>query len=215
MKAATRSPVGALKNGLVRELYGTICGKLDGYRLDSDAFEARKGILPFVRGLRFSSLLIYQIRKILNRGAWTASWGMIVDENSGAHSPECDIVVHKNGCVHAWDGGDDVGGPVMDFRFVSKTDAVLVISCKQMVSSITAEIRKHAASLSTFVPRTWLFAERCEKRKINNLGKRSKAGGYGEFFFLYSFEQGLIGYEYNEKNWLRFVDVLRQVCDRS
>ena len=93
---------GQLKNRELKGHYDEINAKLKTVRLDPyiRLLEAKKGknkgiIFPFARGLRFSALLIYQIRWYLEGTNLTANWGQLMDNDTDEYSNECDIVIHE------------------------------------------------------------------------------------------------------------------------
>jgi len=61
--------------------FDSLCAMLYRYRIDPELYEARKSVLRFVIGLRFSALLIYTIRRLLSNTEFTANWGVIIDES--------------------------------------------------------------------------------------------------------------------------------------
>ena len=211
MSPITMRVSGGLEDGLLKETYYSLCKKLDQYRLSLDWFEARKGVLPFVRGLRFSALLIYSIRKVITEPTLKASWGVILDDEGLGCSRECDIIVHRGRYAYAWDGDDSKGKRVMDFRFIRHNDARLVVSCKSEVDSVDGEIRDYAQNLEGYVKRIWLFAECCKTGRADALRKRAREAGYERFWYLYTLKEGRVGQEYNEPGWMAFVEELRSL----
>lgn len=201
--------VGKLGEGLLLEHYKGLCSKLDEWRFDEGRFEARKTVLSFVVGLRVSALLTYAIRNILRGTNLTASWGAIIDEGGNRCSRECDVIVHKGAYFHAWNGGDDVEGPVMDFRFIRHEDAELVISCKSRLTAIDKAFKDYVSDLAEYVDRVWLFAECCERSKIEDLRKKALEAGYEAYWYLYAFDKGGIDQYYNELDWIAFTNKLK------
>lgn len=201
--------IDVLHRGHLGERYKSLCDKFTGYCLDLELKEARKGILSFVVGLRFSALLIYEIRRILRNTALRADWGVIID---GRHcSPECDIVIHENDSEFAWNGQDDFEGPVMDFHFVRKDTVRLVVSCKSRVSEINQSMKDDVRNLSEFTNRVWLFAQCCEANKLNGLRKAAMKAGYEKFVHLYALPPDGVGCDYDESVWLDFAQSLKQL----
>jgi len=212
MTMAENNAMRGLTEGLFLETYKSLCGKLEGYFLNMDLFEARKDVLSFVRGLRFSALLIYAIRKILKGTRLTASWGVVLTHDGKRCSPECDVIIHSDEWKHAWNGDDNVGKPVMDFRFVLAEDVKLVISCKsELYSGIDENIKKYALNLKDHVSCIWLFAERCKKDKVGQYQEEAVEAGYEKFYYLYAFEERGVGQEYNEPAWFEFAETLRSL----
>jgi hypothetical protein len=204
-------------DGFLLEGYGSIRGKLESWFVDPALFEARKDVLAFVVGLRFSSLLIYAIRKILNKTDLKASWGVIIPETknvrSASFSPECDIIIHKECWVHQWNGEGSDGEPVLDFRFISQEDVKAVISCKsELFSGVDRGIRNEIDEIRAFAPRVWLFAERCPKSKVKKYTRDSKQAGYEHFWYLYTFDDdNPSSQEYAKPLWLEFARALRKL----
>ncbi len=88
------------------EDYAKITSQLLSYRLDPfiRAKEKEEGanagkIFPFVRGLRFSCLLIYAIREALSGSDLEVNWGQIIDDEGFDLSGEYDIIIHKKGIL--------------------------------------------------------------------------------------------------------------------
>ncbi len=202
----------ALKKGFLMEQFNSLCGKLQKYRTDPEIFEARKSVLRFVTGLRFSALLIYSIRAILRSTALTANWGMIVDR-SGKYSPECDIVLHDNGSEYAWDGGDDVNGSVMDFHFIDREKVKLVVSCKAFsVTQISQSMKDDVVNLADYVDNVWLFAECCQYGQVAKVRKEARDAGYKGFFYLYCLKKSGSPGKYDEIGWCQFAKFLRELA---
>ncbi|QHT68705.1 hypothetical protein GXP67_19680 [Rhodocytophaga rosea] len=97
------------KQVLDRQKYHIIKAGLSEFRINTyiRQIEKRQGknkgtILPFVRGLRFSALLIYAIRQFLDSDL-EASWGHLINDE-GELSRECDIIIHNKGHYMRWNG---------------------------------------------------------------------------------------------------------------
>ncbi len=187
------------------------------YRLDDKivAAEAKSGknkgiIFTFARGLRFSALLIYKIRKILNGTNLTASWGQILNDD-GEFSNECDIIIHEGGFVHRWngEGGTD---KIMDFKFIEQSKVKVVISCKSYIKTNTIE-KEYFTNLNKYVSKIWLFAECCPKSSTRTIRNNAQAAGYEYFWHLYTFEkkQGEIHDAFNE--WKDFDRTIRALAN--
>ncbi len=196
--------------------YHALCRELQVLRIDPQMFEARKDVLSFVVGLRFSSLLIYQIRSMLEDTPLTASWGVIVEEDENTISGECDIIVHADKWLHRWDGaGSQSPGPsVMDFRFVPRKHVRLAISCKSEVSSLTKKLREEAVGLQGAVDTLWLFAECCKAKKPAALAAKASKAGYQRFWYLYTLDKDNIP-QHDEPQWMSFADQLRGLAEQG
>ncbi len=199
-----------LKNGFEIESFGILKGALERWELNEDLREARKSVLPFIWGLRFSALLIYRIRKVLRGSSLKASWGAILSDAGGICSPECDVIVHEGESAYVWNGDDAVDDRVMDFHFVPRDQARLVISCKQRIRSVGAKMRRDAFRLMEYVPRVWLFAVCCKEGRQEDLERQARKAGYERFWWLYSLAKGGMERE-NEPGWAGFVEELRRI----
>ncbi len=209
MEASSTGVPQGLERGFLTETYKGLCAKLAEWRLDEDMFDARRWVLPFVRGLRFSSLLVYSIRKVLRETKLKACWGAILGDKSC--SPECDVIVHEKKHPFAWDGHDSVGKRVMDFRFIRPEHAKVVIECKSGLDAIDEKTTRYVQKLQGHVRRVWLFAECCRPRRVGFLRMRALEAGYERFWYLYTLQEGRLGQEYDEQGWMDFVDQLRKL----
>jgi hypothetical protein len=196
-----------IQRGLLGERYKSLCAKLVQYYLDAELNEARKTILRFVVGLRFSSLLTYEIRRILHGTRLNAHWGTIIDEDH--YSPECDIVIHRGASEFSWNGDDDYRGRVMDFHFVQKERVALVVSCKSRIDEISADMKNDVKRLSRYTHHVWLVAQCCEAKKLDRLRRNALNAGYEKFVHLFTLTPHGVGCEYDENVWYGFVDSLR------
>jgi hypothetical protein len=213
MTGKAKEDAGAIQRGFLKEDYNSLCGKLTEYRIDPELKEAKKSVLPFVTGLRFSSLLIYAMRKILQGTNLKANWGVIIHNRDIRCSSECDIIVHKDTSDRAWDGQDDFDGRVMDFHFVHKDNVKAVVSCKaSCVTQINQGMKDDVLKLRDYVKRVWLFAECCEREKVMELRKTAVASGYEKFLYLYLLKPKGIRWKSDQKVWFKFVDSLRSLA---
>jgi len=174
--------------------YQTIKAELLSYRLDpfirdKEATEGpNKGLIfPFARGLRFSALLIYNIRECLSGSDLEVNWGQIVDEEGFACSGECDIIIHKKGHVKKWNGSD-TGNHIMDFRFIEKGNALAVISCKSYLTRTAIE-KEYCENMLTYVGKVWLFAECCGPDSVELIKQDALGIGYEHFWHLYTWSR--------------------------
>ncbi|MFH1718079.1 MAG: hypothetical protein ABIF19_12050 [Planctomycetota bacterium] len=212
MRKGPIKALGILQKGNLAERYGSLCKKLEKYRIERELFEARKTVLPFVTGLRFSALLIYEMRTILKNTHLAVNWGTIIDDGGHKCAAECDILVHKNGSEFAWNGEIDVGGSVMDFHFVNKQNVKLVVSCKAFkVSQIDQNMKDDVVKLGDYIENVWLFVEYCKAKQLRQLHKDAKNAGYKKFYPLYlEKEDGFL--DYDENIWCEFAQSLRQLA---
>jgi hypothetical protein len=204
--------LGVLQRGYLEERYGSLCKKLDKYRIEQELHEARKSVLAFVTGLRFSALLIYEMRTILKNTNLAVNWGTVIDDRGDKCSTECDIILYKNGSEFAWNGDIDVGGRVMDFHFVNKQNVKLVVSCKGFeVSQIDQNMKNDIVKLGDYVENVWLFVEYCKAKQLRGLCEDAKDAGYKKFYHLYLLkEDGTL--DYDENLWCEFAESLQELA---
>lgn len=198
------------------ETYNSIKAQLLGYRLDPfiRAKEAEDGankglIFPFARGLRFSALLIYSIRECLSGSGLDVNWGQIIDEDGSFCSGECDIIVHKDGHYKQWNGNGG-GRHVMDFRFILKSHAVAVISCKSYLTKGGVE-HDYCANMLKYVKKVWLFAECCGPDSVDLIREESKKIGYENFWYLYTWSRTTGEVIDDIPGWLGFIKEVKSL----
>lgn len=201
---------------LERQRFHTIKAGMQEYRLDEFIRQAEsqsgsnKGtILPFVRGLRFSALLIYAIREILTGSGLTASWGHLIDSEGIYCSRECDIIIHPEGHIMRWNG-DGGKNPVMDFKFVECEEALAVVSCKSYLTPSKIE-QDYAVDLKRYVNKVWLFSECCQEGKLEIAKERSELYGYEKFWTLYTWNRENNSVADCLDHWDDFVNTLKQM----
>lgn len=141
------------------------------------------GVFSFAKGLHLSARLIYAIRPLV-APQFHVDWGQLLTPYGDSCSPECDIIVYRNGYVQRWNGNET---PVMDFRFVNAANAVAVISCKSLVRSVDTDYCK---SLRPYVRNVFLFGECCASTRVARLKRDAMAAGYRGFWYLYAMEKG-------------------------
>lgn len=171
--------------------------------------ERRAGrVLPFVRGLRLSSHLIYAIRTILNGSGMTANWGHLLDDDRVYCSRECDVIIHDEGCLMEWNGHGDRS--VMNFKFIEKHKVKVVISCKHYLR--TSEIdTDYCEDIKLYTKNIWLFAECCGPKSATAIDTKAKNAGYKKFFYLYNWSRGKSMTQPNEKGWIDFVSQIEKL----
>jgi hypothetical protein len=182
--------------------------RIDELVREMESYKERGRILAFVRGLRLSARLIYVLRTALSDRGVEVSWGHLLDENERLCSPECDVIIHKSGSVQRWNGHEE---PVMDFRFVSCTRAVAVVSCKSLLDSVDRDLKAYCAQMQRYVKRVLLFAECCRPRKVERLSRAAKEAGYGGLWYLYVLEEGSSEPTVDERVWMDFLQTLRRL----
>jgi len=180
--------------------------RIDDYIRDLEKRKAKGRVLPFVRGLRFSALLIYEIRTILSSKNLSVNWGHILDEDGELLSNEADIIIHKHGFFKQWNGNDK---PVMDFKFVEKENAVLVISCKSYLRTSEIEV-DYFNNMNNYVDKIWLFAEACGPESASNIEIEAKKIGYENFYHLYTWSPKS-EIKNNTEGWIKFIQDLKNL----
>jgi len=188
--------------------YHKICADLWQWRMDDFIREMEEGkILGFVRGLHFSTQLIYAIRELITQQtSLKVDWGHLLDKSKKHCSRECDIIIH-NGARNRWNGHEK---PIMDFKFVEQENAVVVISCKSYLRSGCVD-KQYVTCMEPFVKRVWLIAECCEPGHIKGIKRQAQDAGYENFWFMYKWSRKKGGRENNEAGWLDFVKKLRKL----
>lgn len=194
-----------------REQIDRIIAELCSWRMGEflDAKKKNKDVgkvLPFVRGLKFSAKLIYVIREI-TRGEISVSWGHLVDESGNYCSRECDIIIHQNGLYRQWNGSKD---PIMDFHFIRKNKAILVISCKSFISPSSVD-KLYCEEVKSYTNNVWLFAECCGPRSPKKIQEVALENGYKEFYYLYIWDKVKDKFCPNYQGWVDFLTNLRNL----
>jgi hypothetical protein len=194
-----------------KESYDSIKQKLLSYRLDpfirdieSKGGPNKGNIFPFARGLRFSALLIYEMRQSLSKTDLEVSWGQIVTENGEACSGECDIIVHRKGYEKKWNGSEGTGH-IMDFRFIHQNEVLAVISCKSYLTKSAIE-KEYYDAISKYVKRVWLFAECCGPESVKLIADESKRIGYGRFWYMYTWSRTTGDISDSLEGWDDFIE---------
>jgi hypothetical protein len=200
-----------------KERYDTITAQLLNYRLDpfirdkESAEGKNKGLIfPFARGLRFSALLIYAIREALSGSDLEVNWGQIIDDEGFACSGECDIIIHKKGAFRKWNGSDG-GNHIMDFKFIEKEKAIVVISCKSYLTKSTIE-KPYCESMLSYVNKVWLFAECCGPESIPLIEEASKEIGYEHFWHLYTWSRTTDDIINAPDRWYHFIGIIKELA---
>lgn len=169
-------------------------------------------ILAFVRGLRLSARLIYILRDRLSDFDVQVHWGHVQDDSKSICSPECDIIIHKNGEAARWNGCSDKEC-VMDFRFIRAKSVLAVISCKSRTEGIDPDfakvLKKHFKVKNVFI-----FAESVDESAKKRLKKKARECGYKGFWYLYS-HQKPSGRTQDRNVYYEFLTKLRKVLPKK
>lgn len=211
----TNTAVGAIGRILHEERFMQMFGDFTNWRVDPfirqmEAERMQGRVLPFVRGLRLSSQLIYLLREHLSGSGLTANWGHLLDSELRFCSCECDVIIHKNGHVRQWDG---TAQPVMDFRFIRQDQAVVVISCKSYLKASDID-EQYCESMKSFVDRVWLFAECCGPRSIEPIRTKAEERGYEKFWPLYTWTKQKDPTP-SKDEWIDFVNEVERLKEAA
>jgi hypothetical protein len=195
-------PIGNMGRLLYEERFISMFADFSHWRVDSFwrqmEAEKRKGrVLPFVRGLRLSSQLVYTVRELLSGTGLTANWGHLLDSDENLCSCECDVIIHKEGHIRQWNGG------IMDFRFIKQEQAIAVISCKSFLRKSDID-KEYCRDMINYVDKVWLFAECCGPKSVKGISKKAKELGYEKFWHLYTWSKQTDP-EPNRTGWIDFV----------
>jgi hypothetical protein len=181
--------------------------RIDPFIRGMEARRQKGKILPFVRGLRLSALLIYAIREMLEGTSLTANWGHLVDESGNFCSCECDVIIHhEGGHIRRWDGTKN---PIMDFRFIAQGNTVAVISCKSYLRSGDIDT-EYCNLMEPFVKKIWLFAECCGPRSTETIRAKAVKYGYERFWYLYTWSKQTEPRP-NKGGWYEFVQEVKKL----
>lgn len=177
------------------------------------------GILPFVSGLRFSSMIIHIISEIIKYSNLSVTWGHIYEKNDHiiSYSNECDIIIYKEefGCEkHHWD--NEYRNPkqesVMSFKFIDKKFVVGVISCKSHI--VKSQIDKeYPQLLRPFTKNVWLFSECCNPKSLIEIRKQAKKLKYKNFWSLYTWSPKE-GPKENFDDWENFESSIEHLANK-
>jgi hypothetical protein len=198
---------------LDREGLAALHARLVQFRLaefGEDDGRSERRMLYFVQGLRFSAELIYEIRRLLSSANIAAHWGHLLRRDDVLCSPECDIILHRDGKRHRWNG--DHPEPVFDFWFVNPDSVRAVISCKSRIRRPSDVDRKYCQDLRSYgVKRVWLFAECCDSASVDKIASRAKSAGYDRFFHLYTLDPKTGTHSPGEDSWHEFIRAIRSL----
>jgi hypothetical protein len=177
---------------------------------DLETVKGSSLVLGFVRGLRLSAQLIYILRERLSATQLEVDWGHLLGPDGNSCSPECDVIIHKQGYEGRWNGDGGLS-PVMDFKFIKCTEAVAVISCKSLAETIDKD---YAMKLRPYVNYVLLFAECCGPKKIKKLKSDAKKYGYVGFWHLYAFDKDAGECTQDPKVWEHFLKSILRIIGK-
>ena len=204
-------PTGAQAQQLKLRKISALARELEDWRAEGGTRQAKMeggGVFDFVKGLRLAARLIYILKEKLSQYHLDANWGQILDEDGFYLSPECDIIIHREGHFDRWNGeGSDINR-VMDFRFVELTKVVAVISCKSYLTSISKKYTNYCQKLKPYLKgrEFWLFAECIPSGKEKTLDKKARSIGHNRFWYLYTWDEKNSEHNENRPLWEKFVD---------
>jgi len=209
-------PTGAQARHFKLRKISALARELEDWRSDNEIREANikgVGVFDFVKGLRLAARLTYILKEKLSQYHLDANWGQILDEDGFYLSPECDIIIHREGHFDRWNGeGSDINR-VMDFRFVELKRVVAVISCKSYLTSISKKYTNYCQRLKPYLRgrKFWLFAECIPSGKEKTLDKKAKSIGHNRFWYLYTWDKKNSEHEENRPLWEEFVDEIDEM----
>lgn len=192
-------------------------GDFKTWRMDDFQERLRKAkgksgqILSFVRGLRLSAQLVYAIRQLVIQHGLTADWGHILDDGGEYVSNECDVIIYKKDhFLHRWNGYD---GSIMDFKFIEKSEALVVVSCKSYIQTGTVD-EKYCEAMKPYIDKIWLFAECCGPKSGEKIRQKALEFGYEYFWYLYDWSKSKDS-KPNIDGWNHFVDTVKNIAENS
>lgn len=200
--------------------YNNVSQPLLSHRIDPfiREVEVRKGknkgyIMSFVRGLRMSALIIYQLREILSDTNYSAYWGQIIGDDGEYLSNECDIIIsRKDAFEKKWNGQGTEN--IMDFRFISRNHVKLVISCKSFLTNSDVE-KEYCENMKNYISNIWLFAECCGPQSVAPITKTATEYGYSAFWHLYIWNRLTGETKLDEGIWKDFEKEIRELVDKE
>lgn len=212
----TSLPVGAKSQYFKLRKISALARELEDWRSDNEIREANiqgAGVFDFVKGLRLAARLTYILKEKLSQYHLDANWGQILDEDGFYLSPECDIIIHKDGHIDRWNG-EGVGiDNVMDFRFIELKKVVAVISCKSYLTTISKKYTNYCQRLKPYLKgkEFWLFAECIPTGKEKILNKKARSIGHSKFWYLYTWDRESAEHEENRPLWAKFIGEIEKL----
>lgn len=184
-----------------------LVGKVELYPMSSRAFGSPT-LLPFVKGLIFSSEIIEIAREHIKDGFYV-DWGQIIDmQNGNLLSRENDIVIYEGKPYKPFQN------KTMRFVIVDKSKTRVAIQCTSSIDNISEEHKRYCRDLANFVPEVWYFAECCwakNEQKIKQIKKKLELVGYSKFFYLYSMDDRSLEKRLNERVLINFIKLIEKI----
>lgn len=206
---ASRPGSGVIGRRLFTEPFDALTGVLARWRRDPqirlmDSNTSKGRILRFVKGLRFSAQVAYLARHILSEDQVEVSWGHLVNDDGMSCSPECDVIIHRPGECHQWNG------KIMDFRFIYCSNALAVVSCKSDTRSVD---KKYCSDFQKYgVNNIILFAECCKPHRVIPLKEQALKSGYSGFYYLYTLDGDIV--KQDEDVYIQFAEALKKAVSK-
>ena len=189
--------------GLTEEL---VKWRFDPQILLMDKTMEKGRILGFVKGLRLSARILYILRNIVSTRNLEVSWGHLIDDYGKSCSPECDIIIHRPGYLHEWNGSSN---PIMNFKFIESRNALAVISCKSYAKSIDKDYCNDFKKYS--LDNIFLIVECCPSTAIANLKRQAEEYGYKGFYYLYALNDEAGTYDVDERIYIDFIEAIQSL----
>ena len=140
-------------------------------------------------------------------------WGHLLDNTHDNCSPECDVIIHRQGFFAQWNGKDRQ--PIMDFKFIDSSESLATVSCKSTIRSIDQKHVQYLQKMGNFQKNIFLFSECCEHKRIKILRKNALEAGYKGFWCLYTIDRSKSIIERDEPGWQDFFEtVYRAVTEQ-
>jgi hypothetical protein len=177
------------------------------YALSSPSFGSPT-IHYFVKGLILSTNIIDVIDKHIPNG-YHAVWGQVIDEKDGnTLSKECDIIIHKGKPF------PHIKNRSMEFGFVDKKNARIVIQVRSSIQSVTEEDKNYCKELKKLVPKVWYVAECCwakSKSRTETIKRQLKKAGYDQFFYFYRMDDDLWQKTIDYEPFIKFIKLIEKI----
>ena len=212
--------VGAKARCLKLRKISALARELEDWRSENETRMSRMKngrIFDFVKGLRLAARLTYILKEKLSKYNLDANWGQILDKDGFYLSPECDIIIHKEGHFDRWNGEGSDMHRIMDFRFIELENVVAVISCKSYLTSISKEYINYCQRLKPYLKGRifWLFAECIPTGRENALDTKARSIGHDGFWYLYTWNENISEHKEDRPLWEKFVDEIDKLGQKK